>query len=209
MALLAAGSVVLGGCHDEQRLRERLEGPPARLPVEPNQPKTPPAPALLDTVGAYIAPKLYGPMVTRDWPLVTSRVDADADITFRVPESWAGTGKRGRADHPDGTVSAIARATQLKDADISLATYAAQLADGNPLQQYSTSDGHIVYVTRRRIELAATEPDAPSQVFHTAAVSVDGHIVKLDVRYDDTLDWRFGDLAQGIVGTLQVQRTDA
>ncbi|MCW2956917.1 MAG: hypothetical protein JWO69_1786, partial [Thermoleophilia bacterium] len=39
-----------------------------------------------------------------------------------------------------------------------------------------------------------------------AVVSVDGTIVKLDVRYDATLNWRFDDLADGIVGTLQVER---
>ena len=206
IALLVAAPLALAGCHDEQRLRERLEGPPTRLPVEPNQPKSPPAPALLDTVQPYEAPKLFGPLVTRNWQLVVSSVTDDADVTYRVPDSWSITPDSGKSENARGTLTAAARATQLNDSDISLATYAAQLADGNPLFQYPTSDGSIVYVTRREIKLAATEPNAPSQVFHTAVVSVDGRIVKLDVRYDATLDWRFDDLATGIVGTLQVQR---
>jgi hypothetical protein len=203
--VLAATTLLAAGCHDEARLQERLEGPPARLPVEPNEPKTPPAPALLDTVGPYQAPEMYPAEVTAVWPgLVTARVTGAVDVTFRVPESW--TIKGGRADAGSGGISAVARPTKLNDADISLASYAAQLADGNQIFQYSTASGNIVYVTRREVELAATEPNAPSQVFHTAVVSVDGTIVKLDVRYDATLNWRFDDLADGIVGTLQVER---
>jgi hypothetical protein len=44
-------------------------------------------------------------------------------------------------------------------------------------------------------------------VFHTAVVSVDGHIAKLDVRYDLDLDWRFDELAGAISGTLQGRPT--
>lgn len=205
--LLAAASVVLGGCHDEERLRERLERPVARLPVEPDQPTTPPAPALLDTVRPWRQPKLYDGNVTDSWNLVTIHVDDDDDLTYRIPRSWMLRGGEfsGRSHNRSRDVDAHARVTNLEDSEVSLATYAAQLAEGNPIWQYATSDGHVVYLTRREVAIAPSDRAAPREVFHTAVVSVDGRIAKLDVRYDSDLDWRFDTLASAISGTLQVR----
>ncbi len=204
LALLLAAPFVLAGCHDEQRLRERLEGPSARLPVEPDQPDTAPVPALLDTVRPWRMPKLYAGDATDTWSLITAHGAGGYDLTFRVPESWSNP-KPGRAKSGTQDVDAYARLTSLRDSSMSLATYAAQLAEGNPIFQYATSDGHIVYVTRREVALAPSDPDAQREVFHTAIVDIDGHIAKLDVRYDSELDWRYDDLAAAISGTLQVR----
>lgn len=202
-ALVMVAPVVLAGCHDEARLRERLDGPPARLPVEPDQPDTPPAPALLDTVLPFEPGKLYPPSVTATWQLAAAEVTDDFDVTYRVPEAWRlGTS---RATNADATVMSRATATDLEDSTISLATYAAQLADGNPISQYTTTDGHVVYVTRRVVALAPSDPETPREVFHTAVTSVDGRIAKLDVRYRIEQDWRFDQLAHAITGTVQVR----
>jgi hypothetical protein len=202
-----AAPIIFAGCHDEERLRQRLEGPPARLPVEPDQPKTPPAPALLDTVGVWQQPKLYPYRVTNAWqnaPITLHATDA-FDVTYRVPDSWNDLGD-GESRNGHRTVEAQARLTQLDDSDISLATYAAQLADGAPIWQYTTEDGHIVYLMRREVALAPSDLEAPREVFHTAVVSLDGHIAKLDVRFDADLEWQFDELADAIIGTLQVRR---
>ncbi len=204
LVLLVAAPLAFSGCHDEDRLRQRLEAPTARLPVEPDQPETPPAPALLDTVRPWQQPDIYAGDATDTWALVTTHVDDTQDLTYRVPETWDDRGE-GRSRNLKREVEAFARVTKLRDTSISLATYAAQLAEGNPIFQYSTSDGHIVYVTRREVSIAPSDPVAPRQVFHTAVVSIDGRIAKLDVRYDTDLRWRFSDLADAICGTLQVR----
>lgn len=209
LLLLVAAPLAFAGCHDEERLRQRLEGPPARLPVEPDQPDTPPAPALLDTVRPWSPPKLYQPEVTQLWTgLVRMDAGGDYTLTYRVPDSWTVSANEGESANRGREVHAVARITELDDTDISLATYAAQLAEGNPIFQYSTADGHVVYLTRREVALAPSDPDAPREVFHTAVVSIDGDIAKLDVRYDAGLDWRFNELAAAITGTLEVRRRD-
>lgn len=211
LLLLAAAPLVFAGCHDEERLRQRLEGPPARLPVEPDQPKVPPAPAMLDTVGVWVPPTLYPRSVTDGWQnLHTIHATDEFDVMYRVPDSWSeDEDGDGESRNRQGTVEAQARLTELEDSEISLATYAAQLADGAPIFQYSTDDGHIVYLMRREVALAPSDPDAPREVFHTAVVSIDGHIAKLDVRYDSERDWQFNELASAITGTLQVHRRGA
>lgn len=209
LVLLVAAPLALAGCHDEERLRQRLEEPPARLPVEPDQPKTPPAPALLDTVRPWAPPALYPPRVTNRWQnIIELQATDEFVLSYRVPDTWIDHGE-GEARNLARTVTAQALLTELQDTEISLATYAAQLADGAPIFQFSTEDGHIVYLMRREVALAPSEPGAPREVFHTAVVSIDGHIAKLDVRYDSELDWRFDELAAAIVGTLQVRRIDS
>ena len=204
LVLLVAAPLFVAGCHDEDRLRQRLEAPTARLPIEPDQPETPPAPALLDTVRPWKQPARYAGDATDAWALVTAHADDEQDLTYRVPVTWE-LRREGRARNLHQEVEAYARVTKLRDSEISLATYAAQLAEGNPIYQYSTSDGHIVYVTRRDVSIAPSDPAAPRQVFHTAVLSIDGRIAKLDVRYDTDLRWRFRDLADAICGTLQVR----
>jgi hypothetical protein len=209
LALLVVAPLVFAGCHDEDRLRQRLESPPARLPVEPDQPSTPPAPALLDTVRTWAQPKPYDtPRATAQWQLVTISADDQYDLTYRVPLEWI-VDDKGKSTNGDSSVEARARVTELDDTQLSLASYAAQLAEGNPLFQYPTSDGHVIYLTRRVVALAPSDPDAPHEVFHTAVVSIDGHICKVDVRYDSLVDWRFDELASAITGTLEVRRTGA
>lgn len=204
--LLVAAPLVFSGCHDQDRLRARLEGPPTRLPVEPNQPATPPVPALLDTVQPWTPRHAFPPKAITTWSLVTIHVDRDFDLTYRVPETWTTDDTTGKGYNLGKLVTAQARITDLSDSMISLAAYAAQLAEGNPLYQYTTQDGHVVYVTRREVALAPSDPEAPRQIFHTAVVSVDEHIVKLDVRYDTSVDWRFDELSDAISGTMQVRR---
>lgn len=195
------------GCHDRERLRERLEGPaPARLPVEPDQPDTPPAPALLDIVRPWKQPAPYPARVTNTWPIVELHANDEYDLTWRVPFEWHTDDAKAR--NRSGTISAEARVTTLDELAISLASYAAQLAEGNPIWQYSTSDGHVVYLTRREVAIAPSDPDAPREEFHTAVVNADGTILKLDVRYDVEQRWRFADLADAITGTLQLRRRD-
>jgi hypothetical protein len=207
LALLVAAPIVFAGCHDEERLRQRLEGPPARLPVEPDQPKVPPAPALLDTIGVWVPPKLYPASVTNTWPVSTLKATDDFNVTYRVPDSWRGLeDEDGESRNRRHTVEAQALLTELDDSDISLATYAAQLADGAPIYQYTTEDGHIVYLMRREVSLAPSDPEAPREVFHTAVVSLDGRIAKLDLRFDADLAWQFDELASAITGTVQVRR---
>lgn len=195
--------LVLVGCHDEERLRERLEGPPARLPVEPDQPDTPPAPALLDTVKPFQQDKLYPAEALTTWQIVTVRVAGGFDLTYRIPENWRINGAR--SSNADETINARATRTELEDSNISLATYAAQLADGNPIFQYTTDDGHVVYVTRRTVALAPSDPEAAREVFHTAVTSIHGRIAKLDVRYDAEENWRFDQLGHAVTGTVQVR----
>ena len=214
LLLLVAAPLVFSGCHDEQRLRQRLEGPTARLPVEPDQPTTPPAPALLDTVRPWQQPAPYEGAKTARWEgIVETGAPGDHTLTYRVPDDplddddWIIDSDRGEAHNRQSFVQAHARMTNLSDSDISLATYAAQLAEGNPIYQYTTADGHIVYLTSREVALAPSDPDAPREVFHTAVVSIDGQIAKLDVRYDSEQDFRFDELASAITGTLQVRRT--
>ena len=204
-ALLVVASVALAGCHDEARLRQRLDGPPARLPVEPNQPDTPPAPALLDTVLPFAPVATYPPKILATWQLAAAKVTGNFDVTYRVPQAWTLEAGESRAANGEGTVMSRATATALEDTNISLATYAAQLADGNPISQYTTTDGHVVYVTRRIVALAPSDPGTPREVFHTAVTSVDGRIAKLDVRYRLEYDWRFDQLAHAITGTIQVR----
>lgn len=211
LLLLVVAASAFAGCHDEERLRQRLDpSPPARLPVEPDQPKTPPAPALLDTVGAWTQPEGYDIRKTGSWLIETLHASDEFDLTYRVPALWnIGDPEDGEATNRRGNVDAQARITELEDTEISLATYAAQLADGAPIDQYSTEDGHIVYLMRREVALAPSDPDAPREVFHTAVVSIDGDIAKIDVRYDSERNWQFDDLASAITGTLQVRRRDA
>lgn len=204
--VLVAAGLAAAGCHDEDRLRERLDGPPARLPLQPDQPAVPPAPALLDTVLPWRQPPRYGPQVTRTWTIVTADVTDTTDLTYRVPLRWrTGDEGDGAAWNRLRQIESEARLTPLRDTSISLASYAAQLSEGNPIYQFSTTDGHVVYLTRREVALAPTEPDAPREVFHTAVVSIDGRICKLDVRYSAEDDWRFDELAAGITGTLEVR----
>lgn len=204
-ALLPLAAVVLAGCHDEERLRQRLDGPPARLPLEPDQPDTPPAPALLDTVLPFEPVPMYPAKVLATWQLAAAPVTDDYDVTYRVPQSWRLTAGNTRARNGENTIMSRATATDLEDTNISLATYAAQLADGNPISQYTTTDGHVVYVTRRIVALAPSDPETPREVFHTAVTSVHGRIAKLDVRYRIEQDWRFDQLAHAITGTVQVR----
>lgn len=205
LAMLVAAPFVFAGCHDEERLRQRLEGPTTRLPVEPDQPDTPPAPALLDTVQPWEQPAAYPPAKVATWDIVETKATGDFDLTYRIPPEWSQRGD-GKARNRRGLVDAHARMTNLSDSDISLATYAAQLAEGNPIYQYPTTDGHVVYLMSREVALAPSDPEAPREIFHTAVVSIDGKIAKLDVRYDSELDWRFGTVADAITGTLQVRR---
>jgi hypothetical protein len=200
-----AAPLVFAGCHDEERLRQRLEGPPARLPVEPDQPNTPPAPALLDTVGVWQQPKLYPARETNLWPVITLHATDGFDVTYRVPDSWRDL-HDGESRNRRRTVEAQALLTELEDSDISLVTYAAQLADGAPIWQYTTEDGHIVYLMQREVSIAPSDPEAPREEFHTAVVSLDGRIAKLDVRFDSERAWQFNELADAITGTLQVRR---
>lgn len=204
IGLCVVVSLLISGCHDEAKLRSRLEGPTPRLPVEPDQPATPPAPALLDIVRAWRQPDQFKGNAMDAWAIVSAHANDDDDITFRVPQSWT-IKNSGRATNATAVVDAHARVTKLRDSDISLATYAAQLAEGNPIFQYVTSDGHIVYVTRREVALAPSDPTAAREIFHTAVLSVDGKIAKLDVRFDRSLEWRFDDLADAIAGTIQVR----
>jgi hypothetical protein len=207
LAVLVAAPLALAGCHDEERLRERLEGPTRRLPVEPDQPSTPPAPALLDTVRPWQQPKGYGDVVTNAWDIVEISGGDGWVVSYRIPMSWENRGD-GKARSRTELVDSHLRMTSVDDSEISLATYAAQLAEGNPIWQYPTADGHIVYLTRREVALAPSDPSAPREVFHTAVVSIDGRIAKLDVRYNTELDWRYDELAAAITGTLQVRRRD-
>jgi len=209
LALVLVAPVVFAGCHDEQRLRERLDEPPTRLPARPDTPVTPPVPALLDTVQPWKALPMYPASATAAWSLVTLHVDKQHDVTFRVPETWTTSDATSKGSNTYKEITAQARLTDLDDSEISLAAYAAQLAESNPLYQYATQDGHVVYLTRREVALAPTDPEAPRQFFHTAVVSVDEHIVKLDVRYASDLDFRFDELADAISGTIQVRRRDA
>lgn len=205
---MAAPFFVAGCGDDTQTLREQLENPPPRLPADPDRPDTPPVPALLDTVQPWKPLDLYPSSVLATWALVTIHVDKAHDVTYRVPIEWTASDATGRATNLAKEIIAQGRLTDLDDSEISLAAYAAQLAEGNPIFQYTTQDGHVVYLTRREVALAPTDPEAPRQFFHTAVVSVDEHIVKLDVRYDSDLDFRFDELADAISGTIQVRRRD-
>src|SRR5687768_2614652 len=90
LLLLVAAPLLFAGCHDEQRLRQRLEGPTARLPVEPDQPTTPPAPALLDTVKPWQQPAGFDARTTATWDIVgPTRATGDFDLTYRVPDTCA------------------------------------------------------------------------------------------------------------------------
>ncbi|MBC7460433.1 MAG: hypothetical protein H7287_03635 [Thermoleophilia bacterium] len=209
LALIVAAPLFAVGCGDNtQTLREQLESPPPRMPADPNRPDAPPVPALLDTVRPWKPLGLYPSSMLATWSLVTIHVDDAHDITYRVPTTWTATDATGRATNLATEIIAQGRLTDPDDSQVSLAAYAAQLAEGNPLFQYTTQDGHVVYLTRREVALAPTDPEAPRQIFHTAVVSVDEHIVKLDVRYDSDLDFRFDELADAISGTIQVRRRD-
>lgn len=207
VAVVACAPFVLAGCHDAERLRQELNGPPVRLPVAPDHPHTPPAPALLDTVQPYQPQAAYPAATLATWQLAAARVTDTFNVTYRVPLNWTFRSPSGpRAENSSATIQSRATATDLDDSNISLATYAAQLADGSPIYQYTTSTGNVVYVTRRVVALAPSDPEAARQVFHTAVTSVDGRIAKLDVRYDIQHDWRFDELANAITGTIQTAR---
>lgn len=199
---------LLSGCHDEARLKQRLDGPRMRLPVEPNTPDTPPAAALLDTVAPYKQEALYPSSDQVSWQMPTLHVNDTFDVTYRVPETWTIT-SLSRAENAEQSITARATKTDLNDSSISLVTYAAQLADGNKLFSYTTTDGHVVYVTRRIVALAPSDPQTPREVFHTAVTAVNGKIIKLDVRYNAELNWRFNQLANALTGTIQVRPREA
>ncbi|MCW2950190.1 MAG: hypothetical protein JWN41_1203 [Thermoleophilia bacterium] len=205
LVLLCAVPLASVGCgNDSEALRQKLDGPPTRLPVPPNQPDTPPVPALLDTVQPWKPPAAYPSRMLATWAEVRIHVDGTHDITYRVPTTWTTSDSTGKSYNVHKQVTAQARLTDLDSSQISLAAYAAQLAEQNPLYQYTTHDGHVVYLTRREVALAPSDPNAPRQFFHTAVVSIGDHIVKLDVRYDSAVSWRFNDLADAINGTIQV-----
>jgi hypothetical protein len=203
-ALLVAAPVTLAGCHDAQRLRQELDGPPVRLPATPGHTHTPPVPALLDTVQPYQPQNAYPATALATWQLASAHITGQYDLTYRVPLNWSVPSGGARGQNTAGTIQSRATATDLDDSHISLATYAAQLADGAPIFQYTTDSGNVVYVTRRVVALAPSDPDAVREVFHTAVTSVDGRIAKLDVRYDIHDDWRFDELADAITGTVQI-----
>jgi hypothetical protein len=206
--LMLVAPLVLTGCHDREKLRERLEGPaPARLPVEPDQPESLPTPALLDTVEPWRQPPLFGPRQITAWLVVTLKATDQYDITYRVPDSWEIDDAR--AKNASGEIKSKLQRTTLDSEKMPLAAYASQLADGSPIYQYTSDDGHIVYVTRRGVAIAPSDPNTPRGFFHTAVTEVDGDIYKLDVRYSSTLKWRYSELADGIVGTVQVREHEA
>lgn len=201
IAVMVMAGAVVAGCHDEQQLKERMNGPRAhRLPASPDETRAVPVPALLDTIKPWTQPKAVD---TTGWQLAISHLGS-TDIWYRVPFAWNVDG-RGRATNLAKIVKTEALRTPLTDAKISLAAYASSLAEGKPIYSLTTDDGHIAYLTRRKVSVAPSDPNTESEMFHTAVFDVNGSIFKLEARYDATQTWRFADIADAILGTVQVR----
>lgn len=203
VALIAAAGGLAGGCHDAP------PGQPVRTPPKPAastaQPTTvaPPGPALLDTVRPWQRPELPG---QSDWQLAIADLPrSEMRITYRVPFQWDVDG-RGRARSGDGLVRAQATLTPISDEQLSIATYLAQLAEGHEIHSLTTARGYTVYLVEREVSVAPSDPNVAERYYHTAVVDLGGRIAKLDVLYDADLHWRFGDVANAIIATTDVDR---
>lgn len=207
--MLGVALLVAGGCHGANH------GPPAggppevgarpaeRLPIEPLDPDSAVQAGTGSTITRHRAPRRVS---IEGWQLASPEFDDGYEVWFLVPLAWD-VDLAGGASDGSGLVRAEVDLTPLEVSDVPIIEYARQLAEDSPLSHYTTADGASVYVTRREVSVAPSDPDAAREVFHTAIVSLDGRIAKLDVRYAADVDWRFNDLALAITGTVQVRRT--
>ena len=196
-----AVSVLLAGCHNPAG----RPAPPQseRLPVEPDERPIPLGPALLDTVTPWTAKPLPE---QRDWQLAVAPLpDTDLRIFYRVPFAWAVDG-RGRARSRDGLVRASAVLTPISDDQLSLAAYVAQLSEGQPIYSRATKNGYTTYLVGREVSVAPSDPNVARRYHHTAVVDIDGRIAKLDVIYDVGVSWRFREVGNAIIATMEVDR---
>jgi hypothetical protein len=175
-------------------------------PAEPKPPgavprATPPGPALLDTVRPWQRPPLPG---QADWQLAIASLEGtDLRLSYRVPFQWD-LDRRGRAHSGDTLVRAEASLTPISDEQLSIATYLAQLAEGQPIFSRTTQNGYTVYLVEREVSVAPSDPNVAKRYYHTGVVDIGGRIAKLDVVYAAGLHWRFADEANAIIASADV-----
>ncbi len=200
-AVALAAAVLVSACHDAP------PGSPAqpvkRRATKPTERTAPPGPALLDTVKPWRTPPVEG---QQDWQLAIAELEeTEYRIAYRAPFSWDVDGL-GRARSGDGLVQARATLTPLSDEQLSMATYLAQLAEGQPIWSRTTQNGYTVYMVEREVSVAPSDPNVAERYYHTGVVDIGGRIAKLDVLYESRVHWRFGDVANAIISTMDVQR---
>lgn len=177
--------------------------PIGNLPATPANVSTPPGPAILATTTPYGTPTFAE---IADWQAVYGRISGAWRIVWRVPQDWQIVGARRASIGEDEAIS-IATFTPLKTANVTVASYLADLADGTPISQYTSTSGFTFYVLERTISVAPTDPDAETAVFHTAVVVINGRIAKLEVTYPNDNRFRFADTARTIIGSADVMHS--
>jgi hypothetical protein len=197
-AALLAGTLVLGACgsNDAQKAAQ------VRLPVAPDERSIAPGPAVLDTIQPFVAPT---GLSQADWQLAATNVAGGWHVRYRAPVRWQ-VEKRGRSHSLDGLVRVQVEPTQVRDDQLSLAAYAATLAEGEPIYRLGSA-GVPAYLTARRVSAAPSDPVIEAAWFHTAVLDLGGRIVKVECRYDASDRFRFYDVCMGVLGTIQAGRT--
>jgi hypothetical protein len=147
------------------------------------------------------------PITSNEAPWQTANVPLDKHhyLSYRVPYDWAIDNRRRARNRDDrARIEVEASYTTLRSSELSLASYAAQLAEGEPVYRVRTPTGDTAYLTTRAVSLAPSDPHAEQFMFHTAVVDIDGRIAKLEATYDAQHRWRFEELCTAIVGTIDV-----
>lgn len=138
-----------------------------------------------------------------DWQLAIVHLNDKVRMTYMAPFRWS-IDSRGRGQSLDGLVKASGQWTTIDNTQMSLAAYAASLANGEPVHAITTDSGYVAYATEREVSVAPTDPNVERFMFHTAVVDIDGRIAKLEVRYNATDRWRFHDLANAVLGSIEI-----
>ncbi len=174
--------------------------PHVRVPLPGGATPLPPGPAILDTV------KPYGSTTTHNaslWQTVVASISVNRMVQWRMPIEWL-SDKEGSAHTADNLVKLQVIQTGVAQDGLSMADYLTELAQGARISSYVTRAGYTVYVTSREVSVAPTDPNAPRSMFHTAVIDTGDRFIKVEITFDASLDWRFDDLAHGILGTIQI-----
>jgi hypothetical protein len=211
-ALVVLAALVALGCHEQPGTKV---SPKERLPVEPED-KNRPDGGATDDPDRIDALPWKQPRVPRDprsdWQIgICHLPEVEATVTYQIPFEWdsPNSDPRCRTRSGDGLVRVVPTVTPLTKEQIGLEDYVAQLAENQPIYTRTTPNGHVTYLTQREVSIAPSDPNVARRMFHTAVVRVDDRIIKLEVSYDVDVRWRFADIANAILGTIEVRENES
>ncbi len=182
--------------------------PPTDDPNKP-PPKLPRTPPKLKTdTGSSVGQTqrwLNPPVNTTDWQVALAPIEGEKSlrIRYRVPQQWS-VDRRGRGRSGDGLVQSYAYRTELRTSDLSASAHAAHLADGGVVFERVMAAGGTSYLVVREVSIAPSDPNVERMMYHTALAEVDGRIVKLEVRYRSDVRWRFREVANAVIGSMEI-----